>query len=37
MSPSEKRQLIDSIYFTMITVAEQANKMLDEAEKSFPK
>lgn len=36
MSPSEKRQLIDSIYFTMITVAEQANKMLDEVEKVFP-
>ena len=37
MKPEEKRQLIDSIYFTMIEVTKQANKMLDEVEKSAPK
>lgn len=35
MKPFEKRQLIDSAYFTMIELAHMGNKMLDEAEKSL--
>jgi hypothetical protein len=33
LTPQDKRQLIDSLYFQMITMATTANQMLDEAEK----
>lgn len=32
LTPQDKRQLIDSIYFQMITMAKTANEMLDKSE-----
>lgn len=35
MTPNDKRQLIDGIYFFMIKEAQMGNQVMDEVEKSF--